>query len=156
MTCDMKDGGVSYCRFLHLHSYYKLTSVATVYSFNDDMLEGWLNEEPKKNRDLRVVFGPGNSWLAWQPGKVTRWRNIPKTLEAAIKKRKVPSLVALGANGAYIATWPSGTPEWSSLGNHPGLTKALNEEHEEIVVRSSGICTAFMKICLIKPLVCCS
>jgi len=115
MTYDRKDGGVSYS-----------------CNFNNDSLKEWLRKEPKTYRDLNVVFGPGNSFLAWQSGKGTKWRNIPAGLEAAIKERKAPSVVALGANDAYIATWPSGKYKWSSIGSYPGLVEALDEEHAKI------------------------
>jgi hypothetical protein len=115
MTYDRKDGGVSYS-----------------CNFNNDSLKEWVRKETKTYRDLRVVFGPGNSFLAWQSGKGTKWRNIPAGLETAIKERKAPSVVALGANGAYIATWPGGKQKTSSIGSYPGLAEALDGEHAKI------------------------
>lgn len=138
MAYEKRDGSTSIRGFLSLLSYSNLTAVGIGYDFESDNLEQWIKNEPKNYWNLRVVFGPRDSYVAWVPSKGTKWRNIPETLKDALQNSKirVPSLVTLGSNGAYIVTWPDGKFKYSSLHDYSGLAVAIKSNNSNIAVRS--------------------
>lgn len=82
-------------------------------------LEKWLLDPStstfRRSTHCRVALGPNQSFVAWD-GNITRWSNIPLTLEARLQAYVSDSakygglrLVCLGAGGAYLAVTETGS-----------------------------------------------
>ena len=69
---------------------------------------------------VRVVLGPGESFVAWDVDAI-RWSDVPKGLESALQSWLTPSgwdsgpprLIALGHGGAFFALSEFGAYQWS-------------------------------------------
>lgn len=79
----------------------------------------WLHRSDSRHRpitDVTVVFGPDGGYVAWEKHAIT-WDSIPSGLETKLKgwlrrttssQDWLPSIVALGADGAWFALSRSG------------------------------------------------
>lgn len=99
-------------------------------------LEKWLvdpsTSQFRRSINCRVALGPNRSFVAWD-GSITRWSNIPTTLEARIqayvsdnKKYGGLRLLCLGAENAYLAVTESGSR--CSHGLPTGMDEALRRK----------------------------
>ena len=100
-----------------------------------------MKEHPRSPK--RVVFGPGPSYVAWQPhGDFTCSPGASKSVQELLKSASnfytSIRLVALGVSETYIIIWEDGTIRWD-LKHHYGILDDVLEgcEPEDISVSIS-------------------
>ena len=103
----------------------------------------WLDARVSTPR--RVVFGPGLSYVAWQPmGSHWIGDEAPKSVKELINSAHTLytsiRLVALGVQGAYIIIWENGMMRWDLKDQYPALDDILSKcDGEDVSVRISSL-----------------
>ncbi|KAF2489272.1 hypothetical protein BU16DRAFT_531596 [Lophium mytilinum] len=93
---------------------------------------------PRRDKSLRVSFGPKSSFFAWDQTSI-RWSGIPSSLEDTIQSWLSPSgwkvgpprAVALGAEGAWFALSEYGVVAWDIPEEYEALAETWEEWEEE-------------------------
>ena len=106
-------------------------------------LTAW--REIRKRSPKRLVFGPGLSYVAWQPmGNHVIGKEAPTSVKELINSAHTlytsVRLVALGVQGAYIIVWENGMMRWDLKDQYEALESILlNCDGEDVSVRTSSL-----------------
>ena len=93
----------------------------------------------------RVVFGPGLSYVAWQPmGNHVTGGEAPTSVKELIKSAHTLytsiRLVALGVQDTYIIIWENGMMRWDLKDQYAALDSILSKcDGEDISVRTRSL-----------------
>ena len=104
-------------------------------------LEQWWKTRERSPK--RVVFGPGQSYVGWQPmGDHLLGKEAPTTVKELINSAHTwytsIRLVALGVQDAYIIIWENGTMRWDLKDQYAALDDILSKfDGEDVSVRAS-------------------
>jgi hypothetical protein len=80
-------------------------------------------------KQLRIVFGPGNSYIATWDHELL-WHRLPKTLALQLKQRQeskaaVPRVIALGSCGTWFAIWGEDDMVYHLKGNYRSMLGSI-------------------------------
>jgi hypothetical protein len=102
-------------------------------------LERWLNDrvksDPEKVKKVAISIGPKGSYFA-RSGSTHTAHTLPKDLKTAIENSKSsPSVVALGARGAWVVLWANDARSWDLRDAYPNLAASgyLEDEGNKVV-----------------------
>lgn len=115
----------------------KLASNSALCEAHPGLLE-WSHIRPRSPK--RVVFGPGLSYIAWQPmGNHMSGKEAPTSVKELINSAHTLytsiRLVALGVQGAYIIIWENGMMRWDLKDQYTALDSILsNCDGEDVSV----------------------
>ena len=106
-------------------------------------LAAWCRE--RCGSPVRVVFGPGLSYIAWQPmGSHMCREEAPKSAKELINSAHTLytsiRLVALGVQDAYIIIWENGVMRWDLKDQYAALDIILWKcDGEDVSVRTQSL-----------------
>jgi hypothetical protein len=73
-------------------------------SCQDPELETWYQKLGDKQKNVRTVWGPDSSYLAWTPDNIKQSR-VPRKLKAQLLSYGSPIAASLGMKQTWVAAW---------------------------------------------------
>jgi len=121
-----------------------------------DYLQDKKTEKIIRCPNLKVTFGPNESFFAWDSTSI-RWSKIPEGLETCIQGWLSPtgwtqicgppSMVSLGADGAWFAESRMGQSAWSFPASWKSLRKNWNAPNMHSNRLSYGLLVSRLGYC---------
>jgi len=75
-------------------------------SCQDSELEAWYEKLGDKQKNVRTVWGPDSSYLAWTPDNIKQ-SSVPRKLKAQLLSYGSPTAASLGMKQTWVAAWPN-------------------------------------------------
>jgi hypothetical protein len=73
-------------------------------SCQDPELEAWYQKLGDKQKNVRTIWGPDSSYLAWTPDNIKQ-SSVPRKLKAQLLSYGSPIAASLGTKQTWVAAW---------------------------------------------------